>query len=70
MVSGGFVDSSGNVVHAEGSSVVMYGVECLLVVSLPGITFVTTLETAAELRSLLDALPGSVRVQRALVVLE
>ena len=63
-----FVDSSGNVVHAEGSSVVMYGVEGLLVVSLPGITFVTTLEKAAELRSLLDALPGSVRVQRPPVV--
>jgi len=65
-----FVDSSGNVVHAEGSSVVMYGVEGLLVVSLPGITFVTTLEKAAELRGLLDALPGSVRVQRPPVVSE
>ncbi|MEO7966630.1 MAG: sugar phosphate nucleotidyltransferase [Gemmatimonadaceae bacterium] len=56
-----FVESSGNVVHAERSTVAMYGVEGLLVVSLPGITFVTTLEKAAELRPLLDALPDQVR---------
>lgn len=60
-----FVESSGNVVHAEGATVAMYGVEGLLVVSLPGITFVTSLERAAELRPLLDALPDHVRVQRA-----
>ena len=58
-----FVDASGNVVHAEGASVAVYGVEGLLVVSLPGITFVTTLARAAELRPLLDALPERVRVQ-------
>ncbi|MEO6444667.1 MAG: sugar phosphate nucleotidyltransferase [Gemmatimonadaceae bacterium] len=57
-----FADSSGNIVHAEGSAVVMYGVEGLLVVSLPGITLVTTLEKAAELRGLLDELPDRVRV--------
>ncbi len=56
-----FVDASGNVVHAEGASVVLYGVEGLLVVSLPGITFVTTLERAAELRPLLDRLPDALR---------
>jgi mannose-1-phosphate guanylyltransferase len=56
-----FVEASGNVVHAEGATVAMYGVEGLLVVSLPGITFVTTLEKAAELRPLLDALPDHVR---------
>lgn len=56
-----FVDASGNVVHAEGAAVVLYGVEGLLVVSLPGITFVTTLERAAELRPLLDRLPEEVR---------
>lgn len=38
------VDASASVVHAEGASVVLYGVEGLLVVTLPGITFVTTLE--------------------------
>ncbi|MEP7383959.1 MAG: sugar phosphate nucleotidyltransferase [Gemmatimonadota bacterium] len=56
-----FVDASGNVVHAEGASVVLYGVEGLLVVSLPGITFVTTLERAAELRPMLERLPEDVR---------
>ena len=56
-----FVDASGNVVHAEQATVVLYGVEGLLVVSLPGITFVTTLERAVELRPLLDQLPDNVR---------
>lgn len=56
-----FVDSSGNIVHSEGSSVVLYGVDNLLVVTLEGITFVTTLDRAADLRSLLAALPGDVR---------
>ena len=60
-----FIDASGNVVHAEGASVAVYGVEGLLVVSLPGITFVTTLDKAAELRPLLDALPEHVRVQHS-----
>lgn len=60
-----FVDASGNVVHAEGASVVLYGVEGLLVVSLPGITFVTTLDRAAELRPLLDQLPEGVRTPPA-----
>lgn len=56
-----FVDASANVVHAEGSSVVLYGVEGLLVVTVRGITFVTTLERAAELRPLLDRLPDALR---------
>ncbi len=56
-----FVDSSANVVHAEAGTVVLYGVAGLLVVSLPGLTFVTTLDRAAELRPLLDALPPSMR---------
>ena len=58
-----FVDSSGNVVHTEGASVVLYGVDNLLVVTLDGITFVTTLERAADLRPLLDALPAEVRAR-------
>lgn len=56
-----FVDASGNVVHADASTVVLYGVDGLLVVTLPGLTFVTTVERAAELRPLLDALPPDVR---------
>jgi mannose-1-phosphate guanylyltransferase len=56
-----FVDASANVVHAEGGTVVMYGVTGLLVVSLPGLTFVTTLDRAADLRPLLKALPVGMR---------
>jgi mannose-1-phosphate guanylyltransferase len=60
-----FVDSSGNVAHAEEGTVVMYGVDGLLVVALPGLTFVTTLERAADLRPLLNALPPAMRTGRA-----
>lgn len=58
-----FVDASGNIVHAEGDDVVLYGVDNLLVVSLNGITFVTTVERATDLRPLLDRLPGDVRTR-------
>lgn len=57
-----FVESATNIVHAAGGTVVLYGVERLLVVTLPGITFVTTLERANDLKPLLDALPGSLRI--------
>jgi mannose-1-phosphate guanylyltransferase len=57
-----FVDSTSNVVHSEAGTVVLFGVERLLVVSLPGLTFITTLERASDLKPLLDALPGSLRV--------
>lgn len=56
-----FMDSSGNVVHSEGSSVVLYGVDGLLVVTLPGLTFVTTVDRAADLKPLLDSLPPDLR---------
>lgn len=56
-----FLDASGNVVHSEGSAVVLYGVDGLLVVTLPGLTFVTTVERAAELKPLLDSLPPDLR---------
>ena len=55
------VDASGNVLHADGPCIVVYGVSGMLVVSLDGLTFVTTLERATELGPLLNALPGSVR---------
>jgi len=57
-----FVDAESNVVHTESGTVVLFGVSRLLVVSLPGLTFVTTLERAGDLKPLLDALPGSLRV--------
>ena len=56
-----FVECTGNVVHAEGVPVVLYGVSSMLVVTLPGLTFVTTLDRATELRPLLDALPEEIR---------
>ena len=56
-----FVDATANVVHSEGTTVVMFGVSGLLVVSLPGLTFVTPLDRAADLRPLLAALPEHLR---------
>lgn len=53
--------SSGNVVHAEGGDVVLFGVSDLVVVSRPGLTLVTTRERAADLKTLVDSLPAEVR---------
>jgi mannose-1-phosphate guanylyltransferase len=55
------VDSSGNVIHADGSCVVVYGISGMIVVSIEGLTFVTTQDRATELGPLLNALPGSLR---------
>jgi mannose-1-phosphate guanylyltransferase len=55
------VEAANNVVHAEGGTVVLYGVDDLVVVSRDGMTLVTTKERAAELKRLLDALPAPVR---------
>ena len=55
------VDAESNIVHAESGRVVVYGVNSLLVVSLPGVTFVTSLERAAELSPLFDGLPKELR---------
>jgi mannose-1-phosphate guanylyltransferase len=55
------VASSGNVVHADTGSVVLYGVSDLVVVAREGLTLVTTVERAADLKTLLDALPERVR---------
>ncbi|MBC7788456.1 MAG: mannose-1-phosphate guanylyltransferase [Anaerolineae bacterium] len=57
------VESNGNVVHAEGNRVVLYGVSDLVVVSREGLTLVTTVERAADLKTLLDSLPTNVRDQ-------
>ncbi len=54
-------DSNRNVVHAEGPTVVLYGVDDLVVVTTKGVTLVTTVERSADLKALLDALPSSVR---------
>ena len=55
------VDASSNIVHTEAGRVVCYGVNGLLVVSLRGVTFVTTLDRARELNPLLDALPPQLK---------
>jgi len=55
------VQARGNVVHAEGHTVVLYGVDDLVVVARDGITLVTTREKAADLKTLVDALPPKVR---------
>lgn len=55
------IDASDNVVQAEGQQVVMYGVTDLVVVVRDGMTLVTTTEKAADLKSLLEALPSDVR---------
>lgn len=55
------VQSTGNVVHAEGQTVVLYGVSNLVVVSREGMTLVTTVDQAADLKKMLEALPERVR---------
>ncbi len=54
-------EARGNVVHADGTTVVLYGVDDLVVVSTNGVTLVTTVERATDLKTLLDSLPGDVR---------
>ncbi len=55
------LQSRDNVVHAEGSTVVLYGVNDLVVVAREGLVMVTTRERATELKTLLDALPMELR---------
>lgn len=55
------VKAKGNVVHAEGNEVVLYGVSDLVVVTHAGLTLVTTTEHAADLKELLAALPERMR---------
>jgi mannose-1-phosphate guanylyltransferase len=55
------VQASGNVVHAEGNEVVLYGVSDLVVVTHNGLTLVTTTRHATDLKQLLNALPARVR---------
>jgi mannose-1-phosphate guanylyltransferase len=57
------VMASHNVVHAEHQSVVLYGVSDLVVVAIDGLTVVTTLEHAADLKTMIDALPDRLRTR-------
>jgi mannose-1-phosphate guanylyltransferase len=56
-----FVDAECNVVHTETGTVVVFGVSHMLVVTIEGLTFVTSLERSGDLKPLFDALPGSMR---------
>lgn len=55
------VDAHGNVVHAEGSDVVLYGVSDLVVVVRDGLVLVTTVDRSSDLKTLVEALPETVR---------
>jgi mannose-1-phosphate guanylyltransferase len=55
------LDAAGNVVHAEGNTVVLYGVSELVVVSRNGLTLVTTVDRSADLKTLIDSLPPEIR---------
>jgi mannose-1-phosphate guanylyltransferase len=55
------VESRDNVVHAPGTSVVMYGVSGLVVVVEDGLVLVTTIDRSSDLKTLMDALPRGVR---------
>ena len=55
------VDADGNVVHADGTTVVLYGVSNLVVVAQDDLVLVTTIDRSADLKTLIDALPRGVR---------
>lgn len=55
------LEARDNVVHADSGSVVLYGVHDLVVVTRDGLTLVTTMEKAAELKTLIDRLPAPFR---------
>jgi hypothetical protein len=57
------VDAHDNVVHADGSgnAVVLYGVSDLVVVSCDGLTLVTTVDRASDLKTLIASLPPTLR---------
>ena len=56
--------ATGNVVHTDGGAVVLYGVSDLVVVSRDGLTLVTTIEMAADLKALIASLPADIREWR------
>jgi len=55
------VNADDNVVHAEGTDVVLYGVSDLVVVAHNGLTLVTTKEHSADLKTLIANLPDRIR---------
>lgn len=57
------LESRDNVVHADGNAVVLYGVRDLVVVTRDGLTLVTTVEKASDLKTLIQSLPTALREQ-------
>lgn len=55
------LDARGNVVHAGGNGVVLYGVSDLVVVTRDGLTLVTTIDRASDLKTLIQSLPPAFR---------
>jgi mannose-1-phosphate guanylyltransferase len=55
------LDAHDNVVHADGNGVVLYGVRDLVVVTRDGLTLVTTLDKASDLKTLIQTLPAAFR---------
>lgn len=54
------IDATDNVVHSEGPTVVLYGVDDLVVVAENGLVLVTTVERSSDLKALIDQLPRGV----------
>ncbi len=55
------LNAHGNVVHSDDGAVVLYGVSDLVVVSRDGLTLVTTIDKAADLKTLFESLPSDLR---------
>jgi Mannose-1-phosphate guanylyltransferase len=55
------LDAHDNVVHADGNGVVLYGVRDLVVVTRDGLTMVTTIDKASDLKTLIQSLPATFR---------
>jgi mannose-1-phosphate guanylyltransferase len=55
------LDCSDNIVHSESGTVVMYGVDDLVVVKRDGLVLITTTERAADLKRLVESLPPQMR---------
>ena len=55
------VESDENVVYADGTDVVLYGVQNLVVVVRDGLTLVTTKDASSDLKSLIADLPPRLR---------
>ena len=53
--------SHNNVVHADTGAVVLYGVSDLVVVTKGGLTLVTTMDKANDLKTLIESLPQSIK---------